>query len=404
MLFYDFQEKDSNVNKVKYNSIFFFILILLVVFVLSFFKKKKEIKKNEEKKMQLEFLKVLNEIISPFELNFKKKKNEIDKKVLEYIFNIIITNKQNYMTYIRKLYWKDTIKLLKQVIVDSNQIIIDKNRIDFQKEIFKKITENNIQENNDIDIFKIKKIKEDNQSTIIIKEKISVTNHKDSLEEIEKIEYLTINKINEITGFTYEITKKNEEDQKERTKNFMIKIKENNNNLNNSEIMNFIAHQNIHYLKNNGYNNCEMINSFMFDNLKEIKEIKTDEDFLKNYQDFQLEMPIIQDYLHNYFFFDDNFLNNLNLQYKNFLSSSQNKLKECFIKFVCEYLKIKLYCNTSNQIFKLSLSQNIFEFINCESIIGNNIYLFNMKEYMQILDYNKKIEQRYLEYLGELSV
>ena len=60
MLFYDFQEKDRNVNKVKYNSIFFFILILLVVFVLSFFKKKKEIKKNEEKEMQFKFLKVLN--------------------------------------------------------------------------------------------------------------------------------------------------------------------------------------------------------------------------------------------------------------------------------------------------------------------------------------------------------
>ena len=401
MLFYDFQEKDSNVNKVKYNSIFFFILILLVVFVLSFFKKKKEIKKNEEKEMQFKFLKVLNEIISPFELNFKKKKNEIDKKVLEYIFNIIITNKQNYMTYIRKLYWKDTIKLLKQVIVDSNQIIIDENRIDFQKEIFKKITENNIQENNDIDIFKIKKIKEDNQSTIIIEEKISVTNHKDSLEEIEKIEYLTINKINEITRFTDKTKYKNEGNQKERTKHLM---KESNNNLNDFEIINFIAHQNIHYLQNNEYNNCEMINSFMSDNLEEIKEIKINEDFLKNYQDFQLEMPIIQDYLHNYVLFDDNFLNELNLQYKNFLSSSQKKLKESFIQFVYEYLKIKLYCNPSNQIFKLNLSQNIFEFINYESIIGWNIYLFNMKEYMRILDYNKKIEQRYLQYLGELSV
>ena len=401
MLFYDFQEKDSNVNKVKYNSIFFFILILLVVFVLSFFKKKKEIKKNEEKEMQFKFLKVLNEIISPFELNFKKKKNEIDKKVLEYIFNIIITNKQNYMTYIRKLYWKDTIKLLKQVIVDSNQIIIDENRIDFQKEIFKKITENNIQENNDIDIFKIKKIKEDNQSTIIIEEKISVTNHKDSLEEIEKIEYLTINTINEITRFTDKTKYKNEGNQKERTKHLM---KESNNNLNDFEIINFIAHQNIHYLQNNEYNNCEMINSFMSDNLEEIKEIKINEDFLKNYQDFQLEMPIIQDYLHNYVLFDDNFLNELNLQYKNFLSSSQKKLKESFIQFVYEYLKIKLYCNPSNQIFKLNLSQNIFEFINYESIIGWNIYLFNMKEYMRILDYNKKIEQRYLQYLGELSV
>ena len=351
--------------------------------------------------MQFKFLKVLNEIISPFELNFKKKKNEIDKKVLEYIFNIIITNKQNYMTYIRKLYWKDTIKLLKQVIVDSNQIIIDENRIDFQKEIFKKITENNIQENNDIDIFKIKKIKEDNQSTIIIEEKISVTNHKDSLEEIEKIEYLTINKINEITRFTDKTKYKNEGNQKERTKHLM---KESNNNLNDFEIINFIAHQNIHYLQNNEYNNCEMINSFMSDNLEEIKEIKINEDFLKNYQDFQLEMPIIQDYLHNYVIFDDNFLNELNLQYKNFLSSSQKKLKESFIQFVYEYLKIKLYCNPSNQIFKLNLSQNIFEFINYESIIGWNIYLFNMKEYMRILDYNKKIEQRYLQYLGELSV
>ena len=401
MLFYDFQEKDSNVNKVKYNSIFYFILILLVVFVLSFFKKKKEIKKNEEKEMQFKFLEVLNEIISPFELNFKKKKNEIDKKVLQYIFDIIITNKQNYMTYIRKLYWKDTMILFTKGIIDSNQIIKNENRINFQDEILKKIIEDNSKKNNDIDTFKIKKITEDNQNTIIIEEEISVTNHKDSLEEIEKIEYLTINTINEITRFTDKTKYKNEGNQKERTKHLM---KESNNNLNDFEIINFIAHQNIHYLQNNEYNNCEMINSFMSDNLEEIKEIKINEDFLKNYQDFQLEMPIIQDYLHNYVLFDDNFLNELNLQYKNFLSSSQKKLKESFIQFVYEYLKIKLYCNPSNQIFKLNLSQNIFEFINYESIIGWNIYLFNMKEYMRILDYNKKIEQRYLQYLGELSV